>query len=81
MDNNRPRGREKNITGKGKSVFKRGEGLNTGGPTGNAGGYADRPGTTGPSNDEQRGVYDDTTRARGGGSPLLKLILLAVVVL
>ena len=29
MDNNRPRGREKNVTGPGKSVRKRGQGLGT----------------------------------------------------
>ena len=37
MDN-RPRGREKNITGTAKDIYKRGQGLGTG-PVGNAGGY------------------------------------------
>lgn len=41
MENNRPRGREKNVTGPGKSVQKWGVGLGTG-PVGNAGGYQDR---------------------------------------
>ena len=41
MENNRPRGREKHVTGPAKTVKKRGEGLGTG-PVGDAGGYQDR---------------------------------------
>ena len=41
MDN-RPTGRQKHVTGAGKGVYKRGEGLNTGGPVGRADGYAGR---------------------------------------
>ena len=43
---NRPRGREKHVTGQGKDIYRRGEGLGTG-PVGNAGGYAGRPGKSG----------------------------------
>ncbi len=43
MSNERPRGREKNITGQGKSVYRRGEGTGTG-PVGNTGGYSGRTG-------------------------------------
>ena len=70
MNNNRPRGREKNVTGPGKTVNKRGEGLHTG-PVGDSGGYSDRREPSGGSG--QRG-----TRS-GGGMKLL--ILLAVVLL
>ena len=42
MDN-KPRGREKNITGQGKDVYKRGEGLGTG-PVGSSSGHQGRPG-------------------------------------
>ena len=55
MENNRPRGREKNVTGPGKGVHKRGSGLGTG-PVGEAGGYAERK--------EQR----QSAGARSGGS-------------
>ena len=41
MAENRPRGRQKNISGPGKSVYKRGSGLGTG-PVGNSGGYSGR---------------------------------------
>lgn len=54
MENNRPRGREKHVTGPAKKVQKQGEGLGTG-PVGEAGGYSDRkqgappaPGAPGP---------------------------------
>lgn len=70
MNNNRPRGREKNVTGPGKTVNKRGEGLHTG-PVGDSGGYSDRREPSGGSG--QRG-----TRS-GGGMKLL--ILLAVLLL
>ena len=71
---NRPRGRQKNISGGGKSIYKRGSGLGTG-PVGSSGGYSGRPsgggfgrGSRGPRN------------TRGGGG-LGKLILLGLVVL
>lgn len=40
---NRPRGRQKNVTGQGKGVKRRGSGLGTG-PVGSSGGYSGRPG-------------------------------------
>lgn len=45
MENNRPRGREKHVTGPGKTVQKRGDGLGTG-PVGDAGGYKERQQTS-----------------------------------
>ena len=41
MENSRPRGRERNVNGPGKTVQKRGDGLGTG-PVGSADGYRDR---------------------------------------
>lgn len=69
MENNRPRGRQKNVTGPGKSVQKHGEGLGTG-PVGNAEGYTDREQTT-PSSSRSAGK-------RGGGKSLI-IILLAIL--
>ena len=66
----RPRGREKNITGAGKNIFRRGSGMGTG-PVGNAGGYGGRGGSTGGGQ----------KRSGGGGSSLLKIILALVVLL
>ena len=43
LPNNRPRGREQHITGKGKDIYIHGEGLGTG-PVGSPGGHAGRPG-------------------------------------
>ena len=40
---NRPRGRERNVTGSGKDIKRRGSGLGTG-PVGTPGGYSGRPG-------------------------------------
>ena len=69
MENNRPRGREKNVTGPGKSVQKRGDGLGTG-SVGDAGGYKDQKPSSG-------GTRSSGTRAGGAG----KLIALLLVVL
>ena len=41
----RPRGRQRNVTGAGKSIKRRGGGLG-GGPVGSAGGYGGRPGSS-----------------------------------
>ena len=70
MENNRPRGREKHVTGPGKTVQKRGEGLGTG-PVGDAGGYEGR----------KQGASSGTrsTGARGGGG--IKLIGLLLLLL
>ena len=68
MDNNRPRGREKNVTGPGKSVRKRGQGLGTG-PVGDAGGYKDRT----PQGGGARGP------GSGGGGMKLIVLLLALL--
>ena len=72
---NVPNGRDKKITGQGKSVYKRGDGLGTG-PVGNAGGYHGRPGTTGASS----GGQSSGTRAGGKRSPLLLIIIAAVLI-
>ena len=89
--NNRPRGREQNITGKGKDIYIHGEGLGTG-PVGSSDGHAGRPGaqsrpasaqrpavqkpvSTGGTGNSSSGV----TRAAKVGSPILIIIVLAVL--
>lgn len=83
---NRPRGRQQNISGSGKSVHRRGTGLGNG-PVGSTGGYQGRPGgnkkaggslnSMGSLGGGNRG--SNTTRSGGGG--MLKLIILALVIL
>ena len=85
MDN-RPRGRETNITGQGKDIYKRGSGLNTGPvggssrpsrPTGQSGSsFRPRPSSGGSDGSSQR----STARA-GGGKGLIGIILAIVVAL
>ncbi|NCE64754.1 peptidase C11 [Pseudoflavonifractor sp. 524-17] len=73
MENKRPRSREKHVTGPGKSVSKRGEGLHTG-PVGEAGGYQDR----------RSGAVRSGSGARSsgkGGGGIRLLALLAVLLL
>jgi len=65
MENKRPRGREKNVTGPGKTVQKHGGGLGTG-PVGDAGGYKDRK--------QGSGTRNAGTRS-GGGMKLIVLLL------
>lgn len=65
MGSNRPRGREKNVAGPGKGVYKRGDGLGTG-PVGNAGGCKGQAQQSG-------GVR--STNGRGGGMKLIGLLL------
>ncbi|MCI9122245.1 MAG: peptidase C11 [Oscillibacter sp.] len=69
MENNRPRRREKQVEGPGKTVGKRGEGLGTG-PVGDAGGYQDRKRKT-----------DTGSRSAGKGGGGMKLIALLLVLL
>ncbi len=71
MENNRPRSREKHVTGPAKTVKKRGEGLGTG-PVGDAGGYQDR------KPEASSGQRSAGTRSGGG---MMKLVLLALLVL
>ena len=68
MENNRPKSREKNVTGNSKGVKKRGSGLGTG-PVGNS------------SNSSSSSSSNKVTRSSGGKSPLLKIILLVVALL
>ena len=68
MADNRPRGREKNVTGTGKSVYRRGSGLGTG-PVGSSNGY----GTAGGNGNGQQ--QRSTTRAGGGKGKFIIIIL------
>ena len=66
MDQNRPRGREKNVTSGGSGVHRRGEGLGTG-PVGSQNGYAGRTGSSGGGGKR--------AAAAGGGGTILLLIV------
>lgn len=79
MDN-RPKGREKNITGQGKDVYKRGDGLGTG-PVGSADGHAGRPTQSGSGSGAGGGRTGSGNRASGGRNPLVTIILIAVLLL
>ncbi len=70
MANNRPRARQKNVTGGSKGVKRRGSGLGTG-PVGGG-----RPGESAGSGSRRGG-----TRASGGKSSMLYIIIAVVVLL
>ena len=70
MEHQRPRGREKHVTGPGKTVQKRGEGLGTG-PVGEPGGS----GTPGGQREPAAPARSATTRS-GGGMKLIALLLM-----
>lgn len=75
----RPRGRQRNVTGAGKSIKRRGGGLG-GGPVGSAGGYGGRPGSSSGGSGRPVGNGGRGTRTtRSGGGGLFKLILLALL--
>ena len=74
MDN-RPSGRKKNVTGQGKDVYKRGEGLGSG-PVG-TGGAGPKPPVSGGSG-RVPSSGQNVTRSSGG---LLKIIIIAAVLL
>ena len=72
-DDNRPRGREKNITGQGTGAYRRGSGTGNG-PVGNQGGYSNRPGTS-------QGYSGGTRAGEGKGKLIGIIIAIAVVVI
>ena len=80
MDN-KPRGREKNVSGEGKDVYKRGEGLGTG-PVGSQDGHAgrteaqqNRPAAPfGQQSTGQSSSNGGLTRAAKTGSPILIIV-------
>jgi len=78
MAGNRPRSREKNVTGGSKGVKRRGSGLGTG-PVGGGSSVSGGSSLSGGSY-ESNGSGRRVTRAGGGKSPLL-IIILAVVLL
>ncbi len=92
MAPNRPRGRQRNVSGTGKSMSRRGSGLGTG-PVGNKGGYQGRPSGSGGSGlggsqnrtggsslgGGKRYSGGNTTRSGGGG--IMKFIIIALVLL
>ena len=69
MDQNRPRGREKNVTSGGSGVHRRGEGLGTG-PVGSQNGYAGKTGG---------GSVGKRAAAGGGGTVMLLIVAFLVL--
>ena len=76
MENNRPTGRKKNVTGTGKSVYRRGEGLGTG-PVGNS--RPDNFGSDTQSIHETGRKTSGRNVKRGGGA--LSLLAIAALLL
>ena len=80
MAGQRPRGRQRNVTGAGKSIRRRGSGLGSG-PVGSSGGYGGRPGGSGSlGGGRPAGSGGRTTRTTRGGGGLFKLILIALII-
>ena len=71
MPDNKPRSREKHVEGKAKDVYRRGEGLGSG-PVGS--GSSPRPSSSG-----QAPQSGPRTRAGGGRSPILLILIVAVL--
>ena len=80
MATNRPRGRERNVTGPGKDIKRRGSGLSTG-PVGTPGGYQGRPGrkvsSSGGGAPQSSG--GNVTRSGGGMSKMIMILLVLVL--
>ena len=89
----RPRSRQRNVSGAGKGISRRGSGLGTG-RVGSSGGYSGRPGRTGSfggssfgggfssgsSESNYGGSGRRVVRSSGGGS-MMKLIILVIILL
>ena len=81
MASNRPRGRQRNVTGAGKSIHRRGAGLGTG-PVGASGGYQGRPeGGNRPGGNFSAGSHTSHRRVTRSGGGMMKFIILALVIL
>lgn len=75
MDDNRPSGRRKNVTGTGGDVHKRGDGLGTG-PVGQGHGSESGSGSGSGFRPSSTGGGSNVKRAAGGGSIILIIIML-----
>lgn len=82
MAPNRPRGRERNVTGPGKEIKRRGSGLGTG-PVGPSGGYQGRPGGARPSGagtgGGPRNLGGGPQRSGGGMSKIIMILLVLLL--
>ena len=83
MAANRPRGRQRNVTGSGKPINRRGSGLGTG-PVGSGGGYSGRPsgrpsGGSSGHGGGSRNMGGNVTRSGGGMSKIIILLLVALL--
>ncbi len=69
----RPEGRQRNVSGTGKGVYKRGSGTGSG-PVGNSGGYTGRPGRSGSGSGNGAGSGGGGQERSGGTRGILNLL-------
>ena len=81
MTPNRPRGRQKNVTGTGKGIKRRGSGLGTGPVGGSGRGAGIGGGAPRPSGGSFHSGGDRQPQRSGGGGGFSKLIILLLVLL
>ena len=77
MAPNRPRGRQRNVTGQGKQIKRRGSGLGTG-PVGSSGGYGGRPGGN-SGGGSIRNSGGNVTRSGDGFSKIIMILLVLLL--
>ena len=92
MDQQRPKGRERQVTGTAKDIHKTGQGLGTG-PVGSASGHAGRPGGSmqagsgsggnsgGNSGGSMQSGGSGPRRSGGGMGPLILIVIIGIVLL
>ena len=82
MAQNRPRGRQRNVTGQGKGIKRRGAGLGTGpvGHTGSSSGHSAGP-MTGSTSEYSGGSARRVRSSGSSGGGLSKIIILVLVLL
>ncbi len=71
-------GRQKNVTGQGNGVHKRGDGLGTG-PVGSGSGMPGSSGPSGPSGNRPSGGGYSSGPTRAGGGGMLKIIIIVAI--
>lgn len=78
----RPRSRQRNVSGSGKGISRRGSGLGTG-RVGSSGGYSGRPGRTGGSGGGSLGggFSGGGRPVRSSGGGMFKIIILVIILL
>ena len=76
----RPRSRQRNVSGAGKGISRRGSGLGTG-RVGLSGGYSGRPGRTGGSGGSSFGGGGRRSVRSSGGGGMIKIIIVVLILI